>query len=86
MPLLIKRPENVLGHSLPEPRITLAGALLLTGFIDLAIAWRLHVAASGYRAVREDEQYVWISGAHSGFLAVLPQWSGLKLGEMHSRN
>lgn len=62
-----------------------AGALLLTGFIDLVIAWRLHVAASGYRAVREDEQYVWIAGAHNGFLAVLPQWSGLKLGEMHAR-
>lgn len=59
-----------------------AGALLLTGFIDLVIAWRLHLAARGFRAIREDEQYVWIGGAHAGFLAALPQWHGIKLGEI----
>lgn len=62
--------------------VLVAGALLLTGFIDLVIAWRLHVAARGFRAIREDEQYVWIGGAHGGFLAALPQWHGMKLGEM----
>jgi hypothetical protein len=62
--------------------ILVAGALLLTGFVDLVIAWRLHVAASGFQAVREDQQYVWIGGAHQGFLAALPPWSGMKLGEM----
>jgi hypothetical protein len=50
MPLLIKRPETVLGHSLPEPRITLAGALLLAlavsipvlvlgSLLDLLVQW-----------------------------------------------
>jgi len=50
MPLLIKRPENVLGHLLPEPRITLAGALLLAlavsvpvlvlgSLLDLFVQW-----------------------------------------------
>ena len=50
MPLLIKRPENVLGHALPEPRITLAGALLLAlavsvpvlvlgSLLDLFVQW-----------------------------------------------
>jgi len=33
-----------------------AGALLLTGFIDLVVAWRLHVAASGLQAVQQDPQ------------------------------
>ncbi len=33
-----------------------AGALLLSGFIDLVVAWRLHVAASGLQAVRQDPQ------------------------------
>jgi len=37
MPLLIKRPENVLGHSLPEPRITLAGALLLALAVSVPV-------------------------------------------------
>jgi hypothetical protein len=65
--------------------IMVAGALLLTGFVDLVIAWRLHVAASGFPAVREDQQYVWIGGAHQGFLSALPQWSGMRLGEMSHR-
>lgn len=67
--------------------VLVAGALLLTGFIDLAIAWRLHIAAGGFQAVRQDQQYVWIRSAHSDFLAALPAWSGMKLGEMtaHSR-
>jgi hypothetical protein len=50
MPLLIKRPDNVLGHSLPEPRITLAGAVLLAlavsvpvlvlgSLLDLFVQW-----------------------------------------------
>lgn len=62
--------------------VLVAGALLLTGFIDLVVAWRLHVAASGFQAVRQDPQYVWISGAHSSFLEAMPQWHGMKLGEM----
>lgn len=62
--------------------ILVGGAMLLTGFVDLVIAWRLHVAASGFQAVREDQQYVWISGAHQGFLSALPPWPGMKLGEM----
>lgn len=60
----------------------IAGALLLTGFIDLVIAWRLHVAASGFQAVRQDPQYVWIGGAHNVFLDAIPSWHGMKLGEM----
>jgi hypothetical protein len=54
MPLLIKRPENVLGHALPEPRITLAGALLLAlavsipvlvlgSLLDLVVQWTFGV-------------------------------------------
>lgn len=54
MPLLIKRPENVLGHSLPEPRITLVGALLLVlavslpvlvvgSLLDLVVQWAFGV-------------------------------------------
>ena len=66
----------------PGMGVMVAGALLLTGFIDLAVAWRLHVAASGFSAVRADEQYVWIRSAHSSFLSALPQWHGMKLGEM----
>jgi hypothetical protein len=58
------------------------GALLLTGFIDLVVAWRLHAAASGFQAVRQDPQYVWIGGAHSGFLDAMPSWNGMRLGEM----
>ncbi len=65
--------------------ILVAGALLLTGFIDLVVAWRLHIAASGFQAVRADQQYVWISGAHQVFLSALPQWHGLKLSEMSHR-
>lgn len=62
-----------------------AGALLLTGFIDLAIAWRLHLAAGGFQEVREDEQYVWIGGIHPDFLASLPPWSGMRLREIIRR-
>lgn len=66
--------------------ILVAAALLLTGFIDLAIAWWLYVAARGVRAVREDQQYVWISGAAAGFLGQLPQWHGMKLAELQAQH
>lgn len=63
-----------------------AGVLLLTGLATLVIAWRLWVAASSFHGVREDEQYIWIAGAHAGFIAALPPWQGLKLGELHARD
>lgn len=66
--------------------ILVAAALLLTGFIDLAIAWWLYVAARGVRAVREDQQYVWIGGAATGFLGRLPQWHGMKLAELQAQH
>ena len=45
-----KRPENVLGHVIPEPRLTLVGVLLLAAWasppvllvgslLDLAVQW-----------------------------------------------
>lgn len=55
--------------------ILVAGALLLTSFVDLVIAWRLHVAATGFQAVRADQ----------GFLSALSPWSGMKLSEISSR-
>ncbi len=54
MPPLRRKPENVLGHVLPEPRLTFAGAALLLAWatlpvlvvgslLDLAVQWLLGV-------------------------------------------
>ena len=63
----------------------IAAVLFFGGLIDLFVAYRLHVAAHRLRAAREDEQYVWIAGAHQGFLAALPQWHGMKFSELRIR-
>jgi hypothetical protein len=63
-----------------------AGVLLLTGLVDLFIAWRLWIAARSFHGVREDEQYIWIAGASAGFIAVLPPWQGMKLNELRLRD
>ncbi|MDP1536645.1 MAG: hypothetical protein Q8L95_05630 [Burkholderiales bacterium] len=56
-----------------------AAALFLAGLI---IAWRLHIAARSFRAAHEDEQYLWITGAHRNFLNALPVWPGMTLAEL----
>jgi hypothetical protein len=54
VPLLRKRPENVLGHVLPEPRLTPVGVLLIAAWVsvpvlvlgsllDLAVQWAFGV-------------------------------------------
>jgi hypothetical protein len=65
--------------------VLVAAALFISGWVDLAIAYWLHRSAQSGRKVREDEQYVWIAGASSKFLAALPQWSGMKLAELSAR-
>lgn len=62
-----------------------AVAMLLTGVTDLGIAWWLRGHALKYRLIHEDEQYVWIAGAQRDFLAALPEWQGMKLGELQDR-
>lgn len=59
-----------------------AAALFLAGLIGLIIAWRLHIAARSFRPTHEDEQYVWIAGAHRNFLNALPAWPGMTLAEL----
>ncbi len=60
-----------------------AAALFLAGLIGLVITWRLHIAArSSFRPAHEDEQYVWIAGAHRNFLNALPAWPGMTLVEL----
>ncbi len=59
--------------------------LFFGGLIDLFVAYRLHVAAHRLRAAHQDQQYVWIAGAHQGFLAALPQWRGMKYSELRIR-
>lgn len=66
--------------------VLVAAALLLTGFIDLVIAWRLYLAARGVRPLHQDQQYVWIGGAAPAFLAQLPRWSGMKLSELRAQH
>jgi hypothetical protein len=66
--------------------VFVAAALFISGWIDLAIAYWLHQTAKSGRMVREDEQYLWIAGADSKFLASLPQWPGMKLGELAARD
>lgn len=63
-----------------------AGALLLTGLADLGIAWWLRTTARKFHCVREDEQYVWIGGAHQDFIATLPAWHGMKFSELQNRD
>lgn len=66
--------------------VFVAAALFISGWVDLAIAYWLHQTAKSGRTVREDEQYVWIAGAGSKFLAALPQWSGMKLEQLSDRD
>lgn len=63
-----------------------AAALFISGLLDLAIAYWLHQSAKSGHMVRDDEQYLWIAGAHSAFLAALPQWSGMKLEQLSDRD
>ena len=35
--MIRRRPETVLGHTLPEPRITLAGVLTLLAWVSLPV-------------------------------------------------
>jgi len=60
-------------------------AMLLTGITDLGIAGWLRGHALRFRVVHEDEQYVWIAGAQRDFLAALPAWHGMKIGELRDR-
>ncbi|MDP1672136.1 MAG: hypothetical protein Q8L65_03350 [Burkholderiales bacterium] len=62
-----------------------AVVMLLTGVTDLGIAWWLRGHILRFRVLHEDEQYVWIAGAHPDFLAALPSWHGMKLGELQGR-
>jgi hypothetical protein len=62
-----------------------AVAMLLTGVTDLGIAWWLRGHSLRYRVIHEDEQYVWIAGGQRDFLAALPDWHGMKLGELRNR-
>lgn len=64
----------------------IAAAALFMALADLGLAWWLHSAARSVQIVREDQQYVWIAGAHPDFLAMLPAWHGMKLEEMQNRN
>lgn len=63
-----------------------AAILFLGGLTGLVIAYRLQVAARGFRAAHEDDQYVWIAGANSRFLETLPAWHGMKLAELRARS
>lgn len=63
-----------------------AAGLLFAGLTDLAIAYRLHVVANRVRPAHQDEQYVWIAGASSQFIAMLPQWNGMRFSELHKRS
>lgn len=63
-----------------------AVVMLLIGATDVGVAWWLRQAAAGFRTAREDEQYVWIARAHPDFLAALPNWHGMKLHELQSRD
>ncbi|MGE0557718.1 MAG: hypothetical protein AB7E73_07980 [Burkholderiales bacterium] len=65
--------------------VIVAAVLFFGGLVDLFAAYRLHVAAHRLRAAHEDEQYVWIVGAHHEFLAALPQWHGMKYNELRVR-
>ena len=64
----------------------IAAGLLFAGVADIAVAYRLHVVANRVRPAHQDEQYVWIAGASSQFIALLPQWHGMKFGELHRRS
>lgn len=66
--------------------ILVAAALFISGLVDLAIAYWLHQSAKSGRVLRDDEQYLWIAGAHSKFLASLPQWPGMKLEQLSARD
>lgn len=63
-----------------------AATLFLGGLIGLVIAYRLQVAARGFRAAHEDDQYVWIAGASSRYLKSLPAWHGMRHGELRARH
>ena len=63
-----------------------AATLFLGGLIGLVIAYRLQVAARGYRTAREDDQYVWIAGGSSRYLESLPAWHGMRLRELRARD
>jgi hypothetical protein len=62
-----------------------AATLFLGGLTGLVIAYRLQIAARGFRAAHEDNQYVWIAGASRRFLETLPAWHGMKLAELCAR-
>lgn len=64
----------------------IAAGLLFAALICLTAAYRLHVVAHRVSPAHQDEQYVWIAGASSQFIAVLPQWYGMKFSELHRRS